>query len=326
MKIFITGATGYIGNLLAVKLAGSGHSVHALVRKPSTAENMDHSNIRLFKGDLNDIHSIRRAMDDCEQVFHVAAFARLWAHPSDIFFRVNVDGTRNVLDVAMEKNISKFVYTSSTAVFGNSLNHPLSENDPRTIGFNCDYDLSKCMAEKLVMDYAAKGLHAVVVNPSRVYGPGRATYSNPFTRFMMKALRGRLVPVPKCPDVIANYAYVHDVIAGHLLAMEHGKRGERYILGGENISYREMLQTMQSIIPAGRVIQIPKALLTAIGNFQLLRFYVTNQHPSFTPSTINRYYAHTAFSCDKAITQLNYTITPFRQGMTETIEHLKQYL
>ena len=104
-------------------------------------------------------------MDGCEQVFHLAAFARLWASPSDIFFKVNVEGTKNVLATAIEKNISKFVYTSSTAVFGPSINHPISESDPRTIGFNNDYDLSKCMAEKLVFDYAAKGLQALIVNP-----------------------------------------------------------------------------------------------------------------------------------------------------------------
>ena len=184
MKIFLTGATGYIGKQLAFRLVNSGYTVHALVREPGKAGNLAHPNLKLFKGDVNDCDSIRKAIDGCERVFHVAAFARLWARPSDLFFKVNVDGTRNILEAAADKNISRFVYTSSTAVFGNSFNEPLSENDPRTIGFNSDYDLSKCMAERLVLDYARKGLCALIVNPSRVYGPGNESFSNPFSRLL----------------------------------------------------------------------------------------------------------------------------------------------
>src|SRR5436190_1661841 len=116
MKIMITGATGYIGNRLAWKLAEAGKEVHALVRN-ILVKNLNHPNIKLFKGDINDIDSIRAAMDGCEQVYHVASFTRLWAKPRQIFYKTNVDGTRNMLQVALEKNISHFVYTSSTAVF-----------------------------------------------------------------------------------------------------------------------------------------------------------------------------------------------------------------
>jgi nucleoside-diphosphate-sugar epimerase len=324
MNIFITGATGYIGNILALKLADSNNIIHALVRDPGKATNLAHPNIKLFKGDINDIDSIKRSMEGCEQVFHLASFARLWARPSNIFFKVNVEGTNNVLAVAVEQNVFGFVYTSSTAVFGTSINEPFSENDPRIIGFNNDYDLSKCMAEKLVMDYAAKSLHALVVNPSRVYGAGNETYSNPFTRFFKALIKGKIVPVPKCPDVVANYSYVHDVVEGHILAMKHGRRGERYILGGENISYSELFKIVREILPGRNLIAIPKVLLKLVGRIQLARFYLTKKQPAFTPSAINRYYSNTAFSCQKAIEELNYKITPFKNGMIETIHHLKQ--
>ena len=324
MKIFITGATGYIGNILALKLAESNNSIHALIRRPAEAKNLDHPNIKLFEGDVTDIDSIKSAMDGCNYVFHLASFVRLWARPSNIFFKVNVDGTNNVLAAAVEKNVSGLVYTSSTAVFGISLNEPLTENDPRIIGFNNDYDLSKCMAEKLVMDYAAKGLHALIVNPSRVYGPGIETYSNPFTRFLKAFIRGKVVPVPKCPDVMANYSYVHDVVEGHILAMKYGRPGERYILGGENVSYHQMLSCVKEILPKGHTIGLPKMVLRAAGGMQLLRYYFTGRLPAFTPSAINRYYSNAAFSCEKAIDELNYKITPFKQGIAETITHLKQ--
>jgi len=323
MKIFITGATGYLGNLLAKRLADEGDRVHALVRHPATATNLGHPNIKLFKGDVTDIDSIKNAMDGCEQVFHLAAFARMWAQPREIFYEVNVDGTRNVLQAAAEKNISKLVYTSSTAVFGVSLNQPLSEDDPRTIGFSNDYDLSKCMAEKLVKEYAANGLNALIVNPSRVYGPGSETFSNPFTRLLKAVIKGKPIPVPKCPDVVANYSYVHDVVAGHILAMKFGKAGERYILGGENVSYRKFEEVVRGVIPV-YVIAMPKFLLKIAGAMQLIRFFITNKPPVFTPSTVDRYYTDTAFSCRKAIEQLNYHVTPFKEAMTATIHHLNQ--
>jgi nucleoside-diphosphate-sugar epimerase len=326
MKIFMTGTTGYIGNQLALKLANSNNIIHALVRNPGGADGLNHPGIKLFKGDITDINSIKEAMDGCEQVFHLAAFARLWAKPSDIFFKINVEGTKNILEAAVEKNISRLVYTSSTAVFGASLNQPLSENDPRTIGFNSDYDLSKCMAEKLILDYAAKGLHALIVNPSRVYGPGNETYSNPFTRILKALIKGKPIIVPKCPDVIANYCYVHDIVEGHILAMKYGKAGERYILGGENISYQQLFRVIREIVPGRTAIPIPKILLKAAGVMQLLKFYLLKKQPAFTPSAIDRYFANTAFSCEKAIRELNYEITPFQKGMTDTIQQIKQKL
>lgn len=324
MNTFITGATGYIGSQLAWKLAESGHSVHALVRNPEVTRVLDHPNIRLFKGDVNDLSSVKKAMEGCAQVYHLASLARLWAKPSNVFYKTNVDGARNILDAAVETHVSKLVYTSSTAVFGVSINQPLSEDDPRTIGFNNDYDLSKCMAEKLVMDYAGRGLHALIVNPSRVYGPGIGTYSNPFARFLTALLRGRPLIIPKCPAVVANYAYVRDVVDGHILAMHFGKAGERYILGGENVSYRELLSAVTEMIPGGIVIPMPKSLMKVAGGLQIMRFHVTRKHPSFTPSAIDRYYTNAAFSCQKAICHLDYKITPFRQGIASTINELKK--
>ncbi|HET9825282.1 MAG TPA: NAD-dependent epimerase/dehydratase family protein [Chitinophagaceae bacterium] len=324
MKIFITGSTGYIGNLLALRLAKEGNQVHALVRDPEKAASLKHPNIKLFKGDVNDSASIKDAMDGCEAVFHLAAFARMWAKPSDIFYKVNVEGTRNVLQAAVENNISKLVYTSSTAVFGTSINQPLCEDDPRTIGFKNDYDLSKCIAEKLVKEYAANGLNALIVNPSRVYGPGNATFSNPFTRLLKAAIKGNPIPIPQCPDVVANYSYVHDVVEGHILAMKFGKQGERYILGGENVSYRRFVEVVGEVIPVKSVLPIPKFLLKVAGLLQLARFAITKKPPTFTPATVDRYYTNTAFSCRKAMEQLHYHVTPFKQAMTNTIHHLKQ--
>lgn len=326
MTILITGATGYIGNPLTFMLANEGNIIHALVRQPEKTTSLDHPNIKLFKGDVTDIDSIRKAMNGCDQVYHLASFAKLCAMPHDIFYTINVDGTRNMLQVAIEKNISGFVYTSSTAVFGNSIHSPMIESDPRTIGFDNDYDLSKCMAEKLVLDFAAKGLHAMIVNPSRVYGPGKKTFSNPFTRFLSNILKGKPILIPDCPDVIANYSYLNDVVNGHVLAMKNGKTGERYILGGENISYRQLLDAVKEIIPVKKTISIPKFILKLAGHGQLLWYYVSKKQPAFMANDIERYFRNTEFNCSKATREINYSITPFRQGISETINHLKKEL
>jgi nucleoside-diphosphate-sugar epimerase len=322
MKIMITGATGYIGNRLAWKLAESGNEVHALVRNENV-RNLNHPNIKLFPGNINDLASIYAAMDGCEQVYHLASFTRLWARPRTIFYQTNVDGTRNILQVAFEKNISRFVYTSSTAVFGHSIHTAMIESDPRTVGFDNDYDLSKCMAEKLVLDFAAKGLHAVIVNPSRVYGPGVESLSNPFDRLIKAILKDRPLIIPGCHNVVANYSYIDDVVNGHILAMKNGRAGERYILGGENISYRQFINGVKENISFQNAIAVPLPVMKLAGLLQLLLFYITRRQPSFTPSSVGRLFSNAEFNCNKAIRELNYSITPFRKGIYQTIHHLK---
>jgi nucleoside-diphosphate-sugar epimerase len=179
------------------------------------------------------------------------------------------------------------------------------------------------MAEKLVTDYASKGLQVVIVNPSRVYGPGKESFSNPFDRILKAALKDRPVIIPGCPEVLANYCYIDDVVDGHILAMKYGKAGERYILGGENISYRQLINIVKENISVQNAIAMPLALMKIVGYFQLLWFYLTKKQPLFTPSTIERLFNDAQFNCNKAITELNYRITPFRQGIHQTICHLK---
>src|SRR5690606_2821563 len=140
--VFITGATGYIGQRLAHTLAGQGIRVHALVRNPKAAGLLNHPQIRCFEGDLQDIESVRKAMKGCEQVYHVGGLARLVHKDSSLFYKINVDGTRNLLLAATDAGIRKFVYTSTTGVIGPSLREPMCESDPRIIGYDNDYEAS----------------------------------------------------------------------------------------------------------------------------------------------------------------------------------------
>jgi nucleoside-diphosphate-sugar epimerase len=323
MKILITGATGYIGQSLALKLASHEHQVHVLVRNQLSPAVPQHSNVRVFGGDIGDRSSIARAIKGCDRVFHVAGISRLWAKDRSLFYDVNVTGTRNLLQEAMEKGVKKFVYTSSCAVFGPSFKEPISEKDPRMTSFSNDYDLSKFIAECLVKEYSHRGLFAVIVNPSRVYGPGLQTASNPITRLIARSLEGKMVLLPGCKDVLANYAFIGDVVDGHIAAMYKGISGERYILGGENLSYRDVFSIIKEEINSLKMVNLAPSVMKGIGWIELIKHKVTGIEPAFTPAIIDRLTKNAALNCGKALQQLGYQITPFREGVRKTISTLK---
>jgi nucleoside-diphosphate-sugar epimerase len=325
MKIFLTGASGYIGNKLACTLATQGHTVHALIRN-STAENiLRHPMIKIFKGDLRDKESILESMKGCSQVYHTAGIARLWSKNRDIFYEQNVGCTIHVLEAALACSVKKFVYTSSCGVWSPAGNHLHTENDPRIGAFDNDYDLSKYLAEKAVREYGQKGLFTVIVNPPRVYGPGLDRSSSAVNRYIQLLLFGKISPLPWHLDAQSNYSFIDDVVHGHILAMEKGLGGERYILGGENISYRRFVNTIKELnIKKKLYLRIPGAVLKAWSSIELLRGKISNHVPVVTPKMIERFSLDKMFDCSKAVKQLGYKITPFEQGLRTTIKYLVQ--
>src|SRR5882724_3448473 len=150
MKILVTGATGYIGQQLVKVLAERQNTVHILVRDIHSSNIPQHVNIKIFKGDITEPETIDKAIAGCERVFHAASFAKLTAKDPLVFFKVNVEGTRNILEASLKHGVKRLVYTSSGSVFGPSLKNPLCENDPRIVSFESDYDLTKHLAENLV--------------------------------------------------------------------------------------------------------------------------------------------------------------------------------
>lgn len=323
MKVFITGATGYIGQRLANKLSGDGHTIHALVRNPKIAEGLLHKGIALFSGDICDIATIEKAMKGCTHVFHVAGLAKLWTKNRKDFYRVNVGGTLNVLRTASRFDVEKLVYTSSCGVFGNSMKFPLKEADPRMSNFDNDYDLSKHLSECAVKKFSGRGLPSVIVNPSRVYGPGAATFSNPITKMIMRCMDGKLVIVPATRKVIANYAFIEDVVRGHIGAMEYGRPGERYILGGDNHSYDDFIDILQSTVAYPRLIRLSPFALRLLGYLNILGHHFTGREPNLTPTVVKRITKNAALDCSKAISELQYVITPLKEGIAQTIQHIQ---
>jgi nucleoside-diphosphate-sugar epimerase len=252
---------------------------------------------------------------------------KLWAKDPDIFYQQNVGGTNNVLEAALKEGVSKFVYTSTCGVWGPCHDHLLIENDPRTSSFDNDYDLSKYLAEKSVKEYCSKGLFTVIVNPPRVYGPGLPRHSSGVNRLILHLLSKRVSTMPWRLEVKANYAFIDDVVNGHIQAMEKGLGGERYILGGENVSYKRFADTVKQISQTKNTyLRIPPFLLKAFSQVELVRGKLNGHEPWITPNVVKRIQLDKMFDCSKAIRQLGYHITPFEEGMKITIDHLKKQI
>lgn len=321
MKIFITGATGYVGSQLAHELARQGNELNIIVRDIHAASLPCSNTIKLFKGDITDRESIALAIKDCTQVYHCAAIAKLSIADKNAFFEVNVKGTRNILEASLNANVQKLVFTSSAAVFGPTLTIPFTENSSRIEPFESDYDHSKYMAENLVREFVTRGLNAVIVNPSRVFGPGPATYSNAVNRMMQYIMNKKMVVLPKIDQYLSNYCYIDDVVNGHILAMQKGEAGENYILGGENISYGQLLQSVTTYAATNNhILKIPVPLLKVIAFISRL----INKNTELTPAMITRFAKHRLLNSEKAIKKLGYQITPFEEGIKTTIDFLRK--
>lgn len=321
----ITGASGYIGHKLALEAAAKNYTVHVLVRDLHSKFLPVHPNIHLFEGDVTNKESILVAMKGCSHILHSAGITKMWDKDSSIFYKVNVEGTRNVLDAALQCEVQKFVFTSTGAVIGPSGKYPMNESDPRITAFENDYEISKHWAEELVKEYCQRGLFAIIAVAPRVYGPGIISGGNVFGRLLQKIFSMKMAFVPACGDVLANYAFVDDVVNGHFLALEKGIGGEKYILGGENISYTTFFETIKNI--AGkkiRLIRVSKTILFVWSFLHMLFFRLMGKHTNISPAIVRRIAQNRALSCEKAIRQLGYTITPFTLGIQRTIHHLSQ--
>ena len=322
MKVLVTGAAGFIGNRLAHQLANEGFQVVALVRSQNDRHLLEHPNITIAIGDITQPETIATAMKGCRQVYHIAGFARLWAKDPAVFYTVNVTGTSNILQAASKEKIEKLVFSSSAAVFGPSLCEPISENDPRSNAFDSHYDLSKHLAEQEVYKHIAQGNNAVIVNPTRVYGPGLLTPANAIAGLIKMALGGKIIFLPGKATTIGNYAYIDDVVAGLINAMAHGRNGERYILGGENKSCGELIAAVEEVIGPFPVMHVPLALAKFLLSDITAWKRITRQDIIYTASGITRYAKNASFDCTKACQELQYNITPMKAAIENTIHEL----
>jgi len=265
MTTLVTGATGFVGSHVARQLVTAGHSVRVLVRRTSRLEALERLPVERIEGDLCDPVSLGRAMKGARRVFHVAADYRLWAQNPAEIYQSNVEGTRRLLQYAGDACVERVVYTSTVATIAVPRHErALPNEDTRaTVGQMIGhYKRSKFLAEEEALRAAAAGLPVVIVNPTTPVGPGDAK-PTPTGRIILDFLNGKM---PAYVDTGLNVVPVEDVAAGHLLAAEKGRIGERYILGGRNLTLKEILDALSAITgrPAPRV-RLPHAVALAAG-------------------------------------------------------------
>lgn len=326
MSILITGAAGYIGHKLALRLAGEGHTVHALVRSKARAAHLQHARIVLCEGDVRQKKSLAQAIEGCTQVYHVAAKVGAWAARPLDFYEVNVTGTAHLLEAALQARVKKLVFTSTAGVFGPSSGAPVDEKQQRTLPFRIDYDRSKKEAEDLLPLYLQKGLPVVTVSPSKVYGPGHTSHALTANAIIGRFLTKGLALIPYPGHYAVSFAYADDVVAGHQLAMEKGQPGETYILGGNNVSYAGFFSAIRRLSGGGgRIVALPKVLIKTAAYAQELAHFLTGSTVHFPAASVDHLFSHYTFSSQKAVKELGYRITPLEEALGHTITYLKQH-
>jgi dihydroflavonol-4-reductase len=320
----VTGATGFVGSAVARRLLLAGLPVRALVRPGSPRFHLDGLDLDYAEGDLRDAASVRRAMSGVRYVLHVAADYRLWARDRREIFASNVDGTRNVMQEALRAGVERVVYTSSVATLGLRSDGaaadetvPLSEE--QGIGA---YKRSKIAAERLVEAMVAnEGLPAVIVNPSTPIGP-RDVKPTPTGRIIVEAARGRM---PGFLDTGLNLVHVDDVADGHFAALTRGAIGERYILGGENVSLADMLADIAHIV--GRRsprFRVPRAVAISVAYAAEATAWFTGREPFATRDGIRMAEHRMFFTAAKAERDLGFRARPYREALVDAISWFRQ--
>jgi len=318
MKALVTGATGFVGAAVARALLGGQWQVRVLVRRGSDRRNLKSLDVEVFEGDLTDSSSLERATQGCDGLFHVAADYRLGARDSKELYRVNVEGTRNVLNAAQRSGVRRIVYTSSVATIGIPADGTPGDEQSATSLANMigHYKRSKYLAEEVVREAAQGGISVVIVSPSTPVGPGDLK-PTPTGQLVLDAAAGRM---PAYVDTGLNIVHVDDVAAGHLLAYERGKAGERYILGGQDMSLREILQMIARL--EGRSpprVRLPYAVVLPIAYVAEGFAWLSGRSGRITLEGVRMSRKKMFFSSAKAARELGYRSRPPRQAFEDAI-------
>ena len=321
MTTLVTGATGFVGSHVARQLAGAGHAVRVLVRPGSNLQSLTDIAVERIDGDLRDAASVERAMKGVRQVFHVAADYRLWAkNPSEIY-ESNVEGTRRLFEIAAREGVERIVYTSTVATIAvpaDSHADALPGEDAHAsldqmIGH---YKRSKFLAEQEAVKAAAAGVPVVIVNPTAPVGPGDWK-PTPTGRIIVDFLNGRM---PAYVDTGLNVVSVEDVAAGHLLAASRGRVGERYILGGRNMTLKQILDALSAITgrPAPRV-RLPHAVALAAGYADEFFSRLVGREPQIPVEGVKMSRHRMFVASDKAERELGYRAGSVELGLERAV-------
>jgi len=320
---FVTGATGFVGSHVVRLLRARGDRVRVLVRCSSGSTNLEGLDCETVTGDLRDAASLIRCVQGCRCVYHVAADYRLWARNPQEIYESNVAGTRNLLSACCEAGVGKVIYTSTVGTIGmNPDGVPTDEDTPVSLDDMIGhYKRSKFMAEQVTMEFAHSGLPVVIVNPTTPVGSGDIK-PTPTGKIILDFLRGRL---PAYVDTGLNIVAVEDVAQGHILAEQHGEVGERYILGGENLSFQEILEILARIC-GSRLPRFPMPWIAALGVAYVNQFFmgtILHREPSIPLEGVMMARHKMYVSSDKARRKLGYTPRPAEEALREAVKYFR---
>lgn len=315
MKYLVTGATGFIGSEVARQLLLAEHHVHAVVRAPSKAKGLEDKGVQLFKGDVTDKESMRAAMEGVDGVFHIAGWYKVGARDKSGGRRINVQGTRNVLELMKELGIPKGVYTSTVAVNSDTRGQLVDETYHFTGEHISEYDRTKAAAHEIALQAIAEGLPLVIVSPGLVYGPGD---TSSVRASLLDYLQGRLPLLPR--QTAFCWAHVEDIARGHLLAMDKGQVGETYFLTGEPYGLYDAYRLAQEITGIRAPLAVPPQLFQALS--ALVKPFDRFLPESYTSEGL-RILAGVTYIGDnaRARRELGFDPRPLRVGWDQTLKH-----
>jgi dihydroflavonol-4-reductase len=311
MKTFVTGATGFVGSSIVRRLIEDGKAVKAFIRRNAdlgAINSLQGLDVEVAYGDITDADSVQRAMKDCDVVYHVAAMVAFWAprKQRSMFYRVNVDGSKNVFAAALRRGVERVVYTSTASTIGSyGKDCPTTEeHDFNLWDMSSDYERSKYSAEFEASRFVARGLPLVCVLPAAPIGP-RDSRPNPGGKLILDFLARK---IPGYIDGGANFIHVDDVADGHLLAAKLGKTGERYLLGAANLSIKDLFSALEDVSGiAAPKLKLPYggALALAYG-LEFFSDYITNTHPLLTVPMVKYSGLHYYLDTSKAQRELGF--------------------
>ena len=321
----VTGATGFVGAAIVRRLVAAGRGVRVLARPGSDRRLLSALPIEIISGDLTDPSTVGGLLKRCSHLFHVAAFYQLWARDRRMFYAVNVEGTRQILEAAGGAGVTRVVYTSTVGALGIPPDGGSgTEDTPVTLADMVgDYKRSKFLAEEVARDFARRGLPVVIVNPSTPVGPGDIK-PTPTGQMIVDFLRGRMWA---CLDTGLNLVDVEDVVAGHLLAAERGRIGERYILGGRNHPLHEIFAMLGRI--AG--IRPPRLKVSAGTILPLARVsewiadHLTGRPPLIPVDAVRMAHKRMYFDPGKAIRELGLPQSPVEAALARAVQWFREH-
>ena len=324
MKALVTGATGFVGGAVARALVQAGIDVRVMARKESDLHNLKDLVVEQVVGDLRDRGALRTAMAGCQQLYHVAAYYALWAKDPTIFYDINVTGTRNVLEAAQAVGIERTVYCSTIGAIGLPLDGGLGNEDiPVALDQMAGhYKRSKYLAEQEVLKFAREGFPVIIVNPSAPVGAGDVK-PTPTGQVIVDFMKGRM---PAYIETGMNIVDVDDVAAGHLLAMQKGRLGERYILGCKNLMLRDIFDILSRMTGVkAPSVKLPRSLVLPLAYVNHWIANLTGVPPRIPLEGIKmaKYKMH--YDCSKAVRELGIPQTPPEIALEKAVRWFRSH-